>query len=305
MSDGPILSVLLANATECLRRAGLNDPRREALALADAVLGLDPAGRVAAPDQPIASSDAALFESAFLRRAAHEPLARIAGRREFWSLDFVLSPDTLVPRPDSETLVEAVLGDVIDHKATLKILDLGTGSGCLLLALLSELPNAVGLGIDCAEGAVRTAQENATRLGLGDRAQFQIGDWCAGLSTHFDIIVANPPYIPDHARMGLAPEVRDHDPPRALFAGVDGLDAFRAIVPALKERLCAGGLAAFECGAEQSGELSEILNSFGFSALDSRRDLGGHIRVLLGRAAGLNPSLTPGKKTVGKGGIPV
>ncbi|MFT5540116.1 MAG: release factor glutamine methyltransferase, partial [Alphaproteobacteria bacterium] len=237
-------------------------------------------------------SDAALFESAFLRRAAREPFARIAGWREFWSLDFVLSPDTLVPRPDSETLIEAVLGEIIDRNAAFKILDLGTGSGCLLLALLSELPNAHGLGIDCAEGAVRTAQENAKQLGLSERAQFEMGDWCTGLSARFDIIVANPPYIPEAARAGLAPEVRDHDPPRALFAGADGLDAFREIAPGLKERIREGGLAAFECGLEQSDEVSEIISLFGFSKMTSRRDLAGHIRVVLGRAEGLNPALT-------------
>jgi release factor glutamine methyltransferase len=305
MNGGPALSALLADATKRLRAAGLDDPRREALALADAILGLDAARRVAAPDQPVTALDTALFENALIRRASREPFARIAGRREFWSLDFALSPDTLVPRPDSETLVEAVLGEIIDRDGALEILDLGTGSGCLLLALLSELPNAHGLGIDCAEGAIKTARENAKHLGFGGRVQFQTGDWYTGLTGRFDVVVANPPYIAEGARAGLAPEVRDHDPPRALFAGVDGLDAFRAIMPGLPKLMREGGLAAFECGAGQSNELSEIISNFGFSAIASRRDLGGQIRVVLSRTEGLNPALTGVKKTVGKGSIPV
>lgn len=274
------LSGLLAGATEVLRAAGIDDARREALALAVHVLDVARESMLARPGQDVAPDRAERFRAAVARRAAREPFARIAGRREFWSLDFVLSPDTLVPRPDTETLVEAVLARVPDRAAPLRILDLGTGTGCVLLALLSELANARGLGIDIAHGAVRTAAENARRLGLDARAGFRLGNWCDGLDGRFDIVVANPPYVAAGERDGLMAEVRDHDPPLALFAGADGLNAFRAIVPGLVRVLAPGGMAALECGAGQAPKVAEMLASAGFAAVATVRDGAGRERVV-------------------------
>ncbi|MGE0653170.1 MAG: peptide chain release factor N(5)-glutamine methyltransferase [Alphaproteobacteria bacterium] len=305
MNPSPTLASALAGAAERLRAAGIAEPRREAVALAGAVLGISPERRVAEPDQPLSAEAAIRFDAAVARRARREPFARIVGMREFWSLDFALSPDTLVPRPDTETLVTAVLDSIADRDAPLSILDLGTGSGCILLALASELPNAHGLGIDSVADAVATAGENATRLGLQQQVQFRTGDWGRGVVGPFDIIVSNPPYIAEVARDSLEPEVREFDPPRALFAGDDGLDSFRAIVPQLSGLLAWGGLAAFECGAGQASKVSEMLDLSGLIGVDSRRDLGGHVRVVHGRRSGFNRALTSLKKTVGKDDVPV
>lgn len=299
------LSAALTAAAERLRAAGIEEPRREATALAAAVLDLTRERMLAAPDQALAPAASARFAAAVARRAAREPFARIVGTREFWSLEFSLSPETLVPRPETETVVEVVLDTVADRAAQLSLLDLGTGSGCILLALLSELPNARGVGIDVAPGAVATAKTNARALGLDGRATFKTGDWGRGQVGPFDIVVANPPYVPDGARDDLAPEVRDHDPARALFAGADGLDAYRAIVPQLAGLLAWGGLAAFECGAGQAGKVVEMLDYSGYLAVGIRADLAGRGRVVFGRREGFNRALREAKITVGKGGGPV
>lgn len=277
------LSVLLAEATGRLRDAGLDSPRREAVALAVQCLGLGRESMVAAPNQLVTELHARRFREATSRRAAGEPLARITGHREFWSLDFILSADTLVPRPDTETVVEAVLSEITDSSAALSVLDLGTGSGCILLALLSELPNARGTGIDISQAAIETARENARRLGLDGRADFQIGNWTDGLSARFDIVVANPPYIAEADRDALIVEVRDHDPPLALFAGADGLAAFRALIPGLAGVMAPGGLAALECGAGQGPKVAEMIAFAGFNAARLVADTAGHDRVVVAR----------------------
>jgi len=278
-----LLSALLAEATTRLRAAGLESPRREAVALAAYLLGLGREVMVAAPEQPVAAPDAARFRDAVGRRAVGEPFARITGHREFWSLDFILSADTLVPRPDTETLVEAVLARVPDRAAALTVLDLGTGSGCILLALLSELSNARGVGIDISDTALETARENARRLGLDARGMFQAGNWTEGLSAHFDVVVANPPYIAEADRDGLMVEVRDYDPPLALFAGPDGLEAFRTLIAGLAGVVVPGGLVALECGAGQGRKVAEMLASAGFIAGELVADTAGHERVVVAR----------------------
>ena len=305
MNDPVTLSRALASATALLAGAGLESPRREALALAGALLGLARERMVAEPDQVLDGDALRRFEDGVRRRAAREPFARIVGRREFWSLDFTLAPDTLVPRPETETLVEVVLDTVADRGAAMTLLDLGTGSGCILLALLSELPNARGIGIDRSEGAVSAARANAVRLGLEARATFRTGDWGRGSVGPFDVIVSNPPYIAEAARGALEREVRDFDPPLALFAGADGFDAFRVIVPQLSGLLAWGGLAAFECGAGQAEKLAEMLVFSGLDDISARADLAGHARVVSGRREGFNRALRVVKKTVGKGDVPV
>jgi release factor glutamine methyltransferase len=219
------------------------------------------------------------------RMAAHEPLSRIIGRREFWGLEFVLSPDTLDPRPDSETIVEAVLSRLPDRTRRHRFLDLGTGCGCLLLALLSEFPRATGVGIDVAAGAVRAARDNARRLGFGERTHFAVGDWAAAITERFDVIIANPPYIPTEAIPALMPEVRDYDPRRALDGGTDGLAAYRGIAADLPRLLLPGGLFAAEIGAGQADSVAAILQQNGLAIEGFAADLGGVVRCVVARGS--------------------
>ncbi|SMF33742.1 release factor glutamine methyltransferase [Tistlia consotensis] len=284
---GPAISLgaALATATAELAAAGVEGARRDArLLLADAA-GLEPAAVVAWPERPLAGPARATFESHVRRRAAHEPVSRILGRREFWSLSFALSPATLDPRPDSETLVEALLAEVGDRQRPLRLLDLGTGSGCLLLALLSELPAAWGLGIDRAPAAAAAARRNAAALGLGDRAAFLAGDWAAALDGRFDLIVSNPPYIARDELAGLDPEVARHDPPAALDGGPDGLDAYRALAAALPRLLRPGGVAALEIGSGQAASAGAVLTAGGLPAPRLLSDLAGRPRGLLFHAS--------------------
>jgi len=224
-------------------------------------------------DEPLAEVARALAG----RRREGEPVARILCEKEFYGLPFRLSAETLVPRPDTETVVDAV---VTDHRrdAPISILDLGTGTGAILIALLRELPRANGLGIDKAENAVATARGNAERNGVAERATFSVGDWTANLAGRFDVVVANPPYIPS-AEIPLLPvEVRNHDPHIALDGGEDGLSAIRAIVSDLARVLAEGGGAYVEIGLGQAAEVGHIAANSGF-AVAFRQDLAGIDRV--------------------------
>lgn len=214
------------------------------------------------------------------RRLQHEPVSRIAGRREFWSLPFALGRDVLDPRPDSETLVEEALGHLPDIDGRYRLLDLGTGSGCLLLSLLAERPGSWGLGIDLALGATHVAQANARALGLADRASFVVGDWIQAIGGRFDLLICNPPYIAEGERAGLAPEVRDYDPSLALFAGDDGLDVYRALAPVVGLALRPGGTAVFEVGLGQAGSVTQLMAENGLESVSTRSDLAGIDRAL-------------------------
>jgi release factor glutamine methyltransferase len=213
------------------------------------------------------------------RRMRGEPVARIVGEKEFYGLIFGLSPATLVPRPDTETLVDAVL-DVVDRDAAVAILDLGTGSGAILLALLSQLPNAVGVGVDASADALATASDNAQRLGLEARAAFAVGDWAKGLTTEFAVVVSNPPYIAHDEIATLAVDVRDYDPHMALDGGGDGLDAYRAILSDLDRVLADGGAAFLEIGFGQAKDVAVLAAREGF-ATTFRRDLTGIERAAI------------------------
>jgi release factor glutamine methyltransferase len=217
------------------------------------------------------------------RRAAREPMAYILGEKEFWSLPFLVTPAVLIPRPETETVVEAALGEVADRRARWRILDLGTGSGCLLLALLSELPNATGLGVDRSEQALRIAQSNAGRLGLADRARFAAGDWGRDLEGSYDVIVSNPPYVTASEWPALEPEVRAFEPTGALRAGLHGLDAYRALAPHLAPLLAPNGAVCLEIGQAQGNALTTILARHGLSVTQRRRDLAGIERCLIAR----------------------
>lgn len=275
------VGTLLARATARLADAGIAEPRREARLVLALALGIEPAAVLGWPERAVDPEKARAAEALYERRARHEPLSRLAGRREFWSLDFALSPETLDPRPDSETLIAAALADIPDRRAPLRVVDFGTGTGCLLLALLSELPRARGIGIDVASGAVATARANAAALGLADRAEFQLGGWESRIEGTADVILANPPYIPCDEIAALPPEVLRYDPRVALDGGPDGLAAYRALAPAFRNLLSATGRAYLELGAGQAEQVSRLMTEAGLTVAAVKQDLAGIERCLI------------------------
>lgn len=223
------------------------------------------------------------IEKMVLRRAAGEPVSRILGGREFWGRFFKVTADTLDPRADTETLVAAALKRARDMgDRPLKILDLGTGTGCILISLLAELPNATGVGVDRNAGAIAVSCENAVDAGVAKRVDFRLGDWFSALkdAEMFDIVVANPPYIPESDVESLAKEVRNHDPLMALSPGKTGLEAYKIILKDLKKHLVCGGYALFEIGAGQEKDVVRLVDDSGLYVGDSYADLGGILRVV-------------------------
>lgn len=271
----------LAFAAARLGAARVREPRLEARLLLGHAAGLALEQIVANPDRPLGAALQARFARLVDRRAGREPLAHITGRREFWSLPFKVTPNTLTPRPESETLVEAAFALVTDREARLCILDLGTGTGCLMLALLSELTNAAGLGVDLSEPAIRVARDNAVALGLARRARFLVGNWGAALGSRFDLVVANPPYVPEGKIDRLEPEVARFEPRLALAGGRDGLAAYRALAPRLPGLLAPTGRALLEIGQCQGDGVAEIMTAAGLGVLDRRADLAGIERCLI------------------------
>jgi release factor glutamine methyltransferase len=274
---------LAARIAEQLSAAGIEDARGEAWLLLAAATGRARAALMAGSLERLSPAEQARLAELVRRRAAREPIAYILGEKEFWSLPFSVSPAVLIPRPETETVVEAVLDQVADRQARLQILDLGTGSGCLLLALLVELPNALGLGVDRSEEALRIAKRNAERLGLGDRARFAAGDWGCGLAGRYDVIVCNPPYVTESEWPALQPEVRAFEPAGALRAGSDGLDAYRALAPDLARLLSPVGVVCVEIGQGQADAVVELLAAHGLAVVERRRDLAGIERCLVAR----------------------
>ncbi|MEO8668525.1 MAG: peptide chain release factor N(5)-glutamine methyltransferase [Bauldia sp.] len=244
-------------------------------------LGINAGDLVMFDEQRVDPDSAARVLGFAERRVAGEPVARILGRKEFWGLEFVVSPGTLVPRPDTETVVSAALAAVDaagQRGAPLRILDLGTGTGVILLALLRELPNARGLGVDCEAGAIATARENADYLAVGGRAELVVGDWTSDIDGVFDLIVSNPPYIPTGEIAGLPVDVRLYDPHVALDGGEDGLDAFRVTIEELSRLLVADGRTFLEMGAGQAGAVGGLATGNGWK-VRLHRDLAGIDRV--------------------------
>jgi release factor glutamine methyltransferase len=280
--SGSTLHRLLRLSEQRLRAAGIDSPELDARLLVAAALDIKPDALRMAEDRALGTEEAQRAEALLARRIeAREPVARILGRREFWSLAFRVTPAVLDPRADSETLIEAAFRAFPNRAARLRVLDLGTGSGCLLLAALQEYPNATGIGIDASEAALAVAAENAAKLGLAARAKFQHGDWGRGLEERFDLVLCNPPYIAEAERASLAPEVMRHDPAAALFAGPDGLDAYRAILPDLPRLLAHDGRAFFEIGASQAAAVSAIARASGLKVIAVKQDLAGRDRCVV------------------------
>lgn len=267
----------LRDAARRLADAGIENPRLEARLLLAHALGRRSEDLIRDLHDQIEAAD---FPSLLARRAAHEPLALILGWREFWSLRFAVSPATLIPRPDSETVVEAALALFPDPQAPVRVLDLGTGTGCLLLAFLHDRPAAFGVGLDKSEPAAVLARQNAIALALANRAAFLAGDWAAPIAGRFDLVLSNPPYIPDREIDGLMPEVRLHEPMTALTGGPDGLDAYRALIRALPRLLSREGAAVLELGVDQFDAVAGLAEAAGFQA-SARRDLPGIARALI------------------------
>lgn len=273
--------------TARFKSAVLESAELDARMLVGAVLGLDLTGLISAAGRRLSADESSSLEDFARRRLDGEPVARILGAREFWGLRLTLSAATLVPRPDTETVVELALdmmraGPASDRQ--LRIADLGTGSGAILLALLSELPRAHGVGTDISGDALQTARSNAVDLGLADRATFIACDYAADLAGPFDLMVSNPPYIRSADIAGLAVEVRDFDPPGALDGGRDGLDAYRALIPQAARLLAPQGALVVEVGQGQHDDVRELMMAAGLAPEGpARADLAGIRRAVGGR----------------------
>jgi release factor glutamine methyltransferase len=268
---------------QAFRQAGLSTPDLDARVLVGHALGLDHAALAAQPERRLTDQEAGAVADLARRRLAREPVARILGVKEFWGLPFRLNAETLVPRPETETVVEAVLA-VAARDRLLRVADLGVGSGAILLALLSELPTASGIGTDRYPRALAVARDNAQRLGLADRAGFVACDFGAALAGDCDVVVSNPPYIPTPDIAALAPDVRDHDPRAALDGGPDGLSSYRMIAADAGRLLVPGGWLAVEVGLGQSEAVCDLLAAGGLAIEGPPRpDLAGVPRVVTAR----------------------
>ena len=271
---------LLAQA---FRTAGIEDADVDARLLVGHALHLDRARLIAQSDRILEAREINMISALAARRLQREPVSRILGQKEFWSIALAITPDVLVPRPETETVVEGALDFVVRgglRMEKLRILDIGTGSGALLLALLRELPNATGIGTDISTGALKVARENAARCGLEGRCTFLVCDIASVVEGPFDLLVSNPPYIAHDEITSLAPEVKNYDPTVALDGGDDGLAAYRAIAADAKRLLAPGARMFVELGAGQEAAVRDLFTNVGLTAGTARADLAGIPRVL-------------------------
>lgn len=248
---------VVRDAVRLLKAAGVDTPELDARRLLEAAAGITPEDLLRDPDRVLEAAASAGMSELVSRRLAREPVSRIVGRREFYGREFIVTPATLDPRPESETLVEAALG-LVPRDVPVRILDICTGTGCLLLTLLAELPLATGTGTDISVAALEVARANARELGLEQRTDWVETDLADGIAGRFDLVVANPPYIPSGDIAGLAPEVRMHDPTLALDGGPDGLAPYRRII-AQAHDLAAGGAVVLELGAGQADAVEAMI----------------------------------------------
>ena len=271
----------LTQLTLVLEQARFETPRLDARILIAAATNKEPQDILLHEELELSPEQTSRLDKLVTRRCAGEPISRILGEREFWGLRFRLSPDTLDPRPDSETLISTIMSITKEDKAKPRqILDVGTGTGCLLLSLLNEWPHSNGIGLDIDFGAVTTACFNAEQLVMKDRSKFFVGDWLSSLEYRFDVIVSNPPYINTTTINELAPEVRFHDPKKALDGGFDGLAAYRQLIPQCRKYLKVNGLLVLEVGANQGRQVVELLSAAGLACIRAHNDLAGHVRCI-------------------------
>jgi release factor glutamine methyltransferase len=278
----PSLVQAWTGARTRLQAAGIDSPAIDARLLVEAASGATRADILADPHRALSAEQAAALEAFLSRRERREPVSQILGRKGFWKIMLSVTSDVLTPRPDTETLVERVLRDFPPGRA-FNLLDLGVGSGAILLAILAERPAANGLGVDASEEALAVARENAANLGLAGCVALLRGDWTRGLGdSSFDLVVANPPYIPSGDIAALEPEVRDHEPRLALDGGEDGLDAYRLLAPEILRVLKPGGRFAVEIGFDQAGAVEALFTAAGASGVETIQDLALRDRVVLG-----------------------
>lgn len=275
------LSDALNQATGILADAGIVSARQDARLLLSHVSGFTRAQLVTESETNLDSAMQARFDDLIARRVGREPVSHLLGSREFWSLSFVVNKAVLDPRPDSETLIDAALDRFPDLEAPLSVLDLGTGSGCLLLSVLSERPHATGVGSDLSNSALEVASLNAERLGLAKRARFVRDDWGAAINGIFDLILCNPPYISSVDMVGLEPEVANFEPHLALEGGEDGLVAYRRLLPEIKRLLSPTGTGIVEIGAGQAEAVVRIMAECGLALIEVREDLAGIKRCIV------------------------
>jgi release factor glutamine methyltransferase len=283
LKDGASLSEALQLVAQTFRAAGIEDADVDARVLAGHALHLDRARLISQSDRVLEAREVNAISGLAARRLKREPVSRILGRKEFWSLPLAVTPDVLVPRPETETVVEGALDFVVRgglRMEKLRILDIGTGSGALLVALLNELPNATGIGTDISRAALETARINITQFSFEGRCSLIACDMAAGVQGQFDLVVSNPPYIARGDIASLAPEVRDYDPIMALDGGDDGLAAYRSISADAKRLLAQGGRLFVELGAGQEPAVRKLFTNAGLAVGVARNDLAGTPRVL-------------------------
>ena len=283
LKDGASVSEALQIIAQTFRAAGIDDADVDARVLAGHALHLDRARLVSQSDRVLEAREVNAISGLAARRLKREPVSRILGRKEFWSLALAITSDVLVPRPETETVVEGALDFVVRNglrMEKLRILDIGTGSGALLVALLNELPNATGIGTDISRAALEAAQINVAQFGFESRSSLIACDMAAGVQGQFDLVVSNPPYIARGQIASLAPEVRDYDPMMALDGGGDGLTAYRSISADAKRILAQGGRLFVEMGAGQEPAVRELFTNAGLVVGIARNDLAGTPRVL-------------------------
>ena len=275
------LSSLLKDTQDKLKSSGIDTPELDARLLIQEALSLTSTDLMIKDDLDITTLDLKRLDHFIEKRQRRMPVSKICGRREFWSLDFIVTKDTLDPRPDSETIIESVLEKRRNKKAPLAFLDIGTGSGCLIISLLKEFPNARGVAVDISRETLQVAKRNAVMHGVDQRLKVELGFWATYVQGIFDVIVSNPPYIGLDERETLAPEVLDYDPPHALFAGPDGLSAYSELGHTCKPCLKENGFMAIEHGKAQELQVKTRLGHEGFTFFENRCDLSGTPRVIL------------------------
>jgi release factor glutamine methyltransferase len=278
-----MLKTHLNTAKQLLQKKGITSAFLDAELLLAHALGVTREKIICYPELILSDEQITKFEELIQRRASREPMAHILGRREFWGRDFKVNKHTLDPRPDSETLIEGALDLYPDRNQNLRIIDFGTGTGCLLLTLLAEFQNANGLGVDISEDALVVAKENSCNLGLAKRSQFIVSRWGKEVQGKYDLIISNPPYIKSSDIEGLEPEVAEYEPKSALDGGISGLKCYEDLAPYIASIISDNGFAILEFGMGQDNDVKAILESVGLTFVAFRKDLAGIIRCVVMR----------------------